>query len=493
MNDLLKDLDAFTLISCGIIIFFTIGAAIYTWKADNKRLLEHRRIIESLPNIISTLGVIGTFLGITIGLSQFDTRPEELTASIGTLLSGLKTAFWTSLCGMFGSLFLRLFVTDKKYDKQEQGISDMQTAQVAICNAVDNMSKNVVQATQQTAESFKSFTVMQSEKLSKLENDMQNMVLLIDVSLKKIISSEEYLENISKTITRSEERLGEVVDAQSNMVSAQDEMLSVAKNFSQVLRGEVDDIEMHMKETNHLLADKFDEFSVLLKKSNTEALVEVMKTVTEEFQKQMNTLINKLVQENFDQLNKSVEKLNQWQMENKAMIQELTKQYHQMAEDFDGTSITLSKVSDDTRTLTAEGGKLQQLITLLQQVMIDDNKFVEMTVNLEKSAELSKDSMQSLTNSTNSLWQWIDRQKDLANHVAVLTVKLDELNKIRDYAEEFWGATKKNMNEGVGIIKAGTTELNAQIKELDKQFYVRLSATLSELDKCIAAMIDKMR
>lgn len=58
-----------------------------------------------------------------------------------------------------------------------------------------------------------------------------------------------------------------------------------------VLRSEVDEIEEKMKETNNLLVGKFDEFSELLKKSNTEALVDVMKSVTEEFQKQMNSLI----------------------------------------------------------------------------------------------------------------------------------------------------------------------------------------------------------
>ncbi len=481
------NLDWFTLISCAVIIFLTIGFAIYTGTADSKKLLEKRRIIESLPGIISTLGVIGTFLGITIGLANFDTTPDALTASIGTLLNGLKTAFLTSLCGMVGSLALRWVVTDRKYDKQEQGISDMQTAQVAICNAVNNMSDNVVQATQQTAISLQAIAPL----IKNLDANMQNLMLSVNSSLTTMTSSEVHLNNIATATARSKEHLGKMVDTQSSMVSAQKELLTETKTFSQVLREEVDDIEVHMKETNNLLAAKFDEFSVLLKKSNTEALVEVMKNVTKEFQKQMNALINKLIQENFDQLNKSVEKLNQWQIENKAMIQELIKRYHQMAENFDGTSTTLEKVSNDTRTLTEEGGKLQQLIALLQQVMIDDNRFIEMTVNLEKSAELNKDSMLSLTNSTNSLQQWIERQKDLANHVAVLTAKLDELNKIRDYGEEFWGATKKSLNEGVGIIKTGSQELNAQIKELDKQFYVRLSATLAELDKCIAAMMDK--
>lgn len=69
-----------------------------------------------------------------------------------------------------------------------------------------------------------------------------------------------------------------------------------------------------------------------------------MKKVTEEFQKQMNTLINKLIQENFDQLNKSVERLNQWQQENKEMIASLTQQYREMSNNFEATSSSLTRV-----------------------------------------------------------------------------------------------------------------------------------------------------
>ena len=86
------------------------------------------------------------------------------------------------------------------------------------------------------------------------------------------------------------------------------------------------------------MLSKFDDFSVLLQKNNTEALVEVMKKVTEEFQSQMNALISKLVTENFEQLNNSVEKLNKWQIENKEMIQSLTSQYKEMTINFEQTS-----------------------------------------------------------------------------------------------------------------------------------------------------------
>ena len=47
------------------------------------------------------------------------------------------------------------------------------------------------------------------------------------------------------------------------------------------------------------------------------------------------------------------------------------------------------------------------------------------------------------------------------------------------------------MNEGVSIIKDGTETLNSQVSTLNKQFYNRLSTTLTELDNCIQALINR--
>ncbi len=168
--------------------------------------------------------------------------------------------------------------------------------------------------------------------------------------------------------------LGEILDVISGISGTEDEINEKVGKLKEIIHGEVIEIEDNMTKTNELLERKFNEFTELLKKSNTEALVEVMKKVTEEFQKQMNSLINKLIQENFDQLNKSVEKLNLWQQENKEMISSLTRQYKDMSDNFEATSSSLIRVKDDTSILVSEGGKLHQLVDALNQVIIEDKE-----------------------------------------------------------------------------------------------------------------------
>ncbi len=48
---------------------------------------------------MGALGILGTFIGIIIGLLNFNT--ESIDTSIPVLLGGLKTAFITSIVGMF--------------------------------------------------------------------------------------------------------------------------------------------------------------------------------------------------------------------------------------------------------------------------------------------------------------------------------------------------------------------------------------------------------
>lgn len=430
-------------------------------------LYGKRRWIEQLPSVVSTLGVLGTFLGITVGLLYFDTN--DLDNSIPDLLGGLKTAFFTSLAGMLCSLVLSRQV-NSAMDEVAEKESDIEVAAGKICRAVEEMNRTTQSA---IIEMQRQNGVRAEEQSAFYQTFGQTMA------------------DIAKNTEGLSGYAGETLELMSGMAGAQNEISDEIRKFSTLLRSEVDEIETKMTETNELLVHKFDEFSVLLKKSNTEALVEVMKNVTQEFQKQMDGLISRLVHENFEQLNQSVGKLNTWQQENKVMIASLTEQYRQMTLNFEQTSSTLTDVSNDTRRLVSEGGKLKQLIDTLDQVFIQDQRFVQTATHMEQSASLNKEVMLQFEESTKSLNEWVRKQRDFVDGVQLLIRKLDELNKLRDYNEQFWQTTKHSLEEGVGFITQGSKTLNSQLTALDKQFYDRLSTTLAELDSCIQAMIKR--
>ena len=129
-----------TIVCLGLIIFCTLISYVYIRRLKNKgKLVSNRRWVENIPSIISTLGVLGTFYGITTGLIYFNSN--DLDTSIPELLDGLKTAFFTSIAGMLGSLFLSK-ITNSYFDKTDGGISDANHAASQICQAVKQMSQS---------------------------------------------------------------------------------------------------------------------------------------------------------------------------------------------------------------------------------------------------------------------------------------------------------------------------------------------------------------
>lgn len=72
------------------------------------------RNLDTASGTLVGLGLLGTFLGLTLGVSNFDSSSsEKINESIQLLLSGMATAFMTSLLGMGCSLVFTFF--DKRW------------------------------------------------------------------------------------------------------------------------------------------------------------------------------------------------------------------------------------------------------------------------------------------------------------------------------------------------------------------------------------------
>lgn len=60
---------------------------------------------SGMPGALTGLGILGTFLGLSIGLGSFNGNDiYAVTDNVGTLLGGMKVAFHTSVYGIFFSL-----------------------------------------------------------------------------------------------------------------------------------------------------------------------------------------------------------------------------------------------------------------------------------------------------------------------------------------------------------------------------------------------------
>lgn len=64
-----------------------------------------KRMIELIPDVLTSLGILGTFIGLVVGLKNFEpSNYEAMTASVSSLVDGIKVAFLTSIYGLSLSL-----------------------------------------------------------------------------------------------------------------------------------------------------------------------------------------------------------------------------------------------------------------------------------------------------------------------------------------------------------------------------------------------------
>lgn len=80
------------------------------------------RLFQSFPSILTSLGILGTFVGLAYSVWHFDSSSSEsIRASIETLLSGMGTAFLTSVAGMLCSV-LFLWFERSRYNRLSNSV-----------------------------------------------------------------------------------------------------------------------------------------------------------------------------------------------------------------------------------------------------------------------------------------------------------------------------------------------------------------------------------
>ena len=107
-------------VSIGLILY-TVYVLIKFYKELNSKDFDAFQEHDE-PSRIASLGVLGTFIGITIGLLGFD--ENNIDTSVPILLSGMQTAFITSITGMIGSILMKYWQHNKQKEELSHQSSD---------------------------------------------------------------------------------------------------------------------------------------------------------------------------------------------------------------------------------------------------------------------------------------------------------------------------------------------------------------------------------
>jgi chromosome segregation ATPase len=214
---------------------------------------KHVRFQQFAPNLLTTMGILGTFVGIAVGLSVFDV--DAIDKSIPALLSGLTTAFLTSVFGIFFAIIIRSLATwrDTEDDEPDEITPElMYRALTAIQGEAVTTNVNLVKLASNIAGEGDSSVVTQIQKLRMNVDDMGKEVarefrefakLVSEISSKTLVAAlEEVIKDFNQKLTeqfgdnfkRLDESVKKLVDWQQEYKS---QIESLDLQFKESLKG----------------------------------------------------------------------------------------------------------------------------------------------------------------------------------------------------------------------------------------------------------------
>lgn len=207
--------------------------------------LAHSRGLAFMPSAMTAVGVLGTFLGLVMGLRSLDlggssaADMDELQSGVQQLISGVSLAFTTSVLGVFLSLVTNLFRYNR-IAKQSTAISNLQ-ARIDGLFSRHTPEGSLVKIEQFTSDSAESLNELHEkigtklqEAVSGVAEDMQRAVtsalessiapVLEEVSSSSRDQSRDALESLLRDFensfrefgTSQAERLSEATDGLSS-------------------------------------------------------------------------------------------------------------------------------------------------------------------------------------------------------------------------------------------------------------------------------------
>ena len=289
-----------------------------------------------LGNIASTIGVLGTFVGISIGLWKFN--PNDITSSVPLLLSGMKIAFATSIIGMAASIFMK-YIALKNED--EENIDDIMELFNTMIAESRNVNNTLIENQKQTENVLNKVSEIWASHQENLTVELKSEILNLN----------------NNTISKQEELIGEfkkLGECFTLLNSGVNNLLTWQENYKETIENTTKELEIVIQ-TIHNADESIESISKnsSLIKENNENLSEVLK----EINKTQNVIIdsNKSIieisntaKESIPQINEHFTNIDNRTKESTAYLQTL------ISENLNNIKSYLEKITEDVLSKTTQ-------------------------------------------------------------------------------------------------------------------------------------------
>jgi DNA anti-recombination protein RmuC len=377
-----------------------------------------KRGIVPVANLVVSLGILGTFGGIVIGLIQFDVN--DIDGSVPILLSGLRFAFLTSIAGIATGVLVRII--PGVYRIENQTGESPESIESSLKEMVDGIQKMHLAISGDSDSSVVTQVKLLNHSNSKLLKEQTKT--MEDFAAKLVASSTEPLiEAIQEVFTdfnsKINEKLGSsihqfsesVAELRSWQIENSEQITKLSTAFSELLSriSQIpDDLSRLAKglETVQLSTKQFSSLSSELVGviRSLENLVSRMETLVPGVQDNLDGLIaaaTKNIDSGNEALRSAKKSYDEQERQFSKSVEEIGKKFHQV---FDTLNGRLEEISNTNATrITEQVAKLDEqlgeelkksLETLGNQLASLSEKFVSdytpLTRKLQSVVEIAK-------------------------------------------------------------------------------------------------------
>lgn len=364
------------------------------------------RLAQSTPSILISLGILGTFLGLSVAILQFDhSSSDTIRTSINSLLSGMGTAFFTSVFGMLFSVVFLLLERTRYND---------------LCNAVDSLCERTDQAYRQSSEQFF------DKRLEKISGQISGLQLSFGDNLDKVFD-----EKVTPVMTDISKKLEN--PAQAVVDGLIEEFRNLTSGLSDALTEKVNNKMNDLLEQFILATDAMKEVPGSIDTATTNLLkasgesIESQKAFTDETKKRFEKLAG--------DLSDSV----------KNQMSAIKTQFDNVAEAFKGIPQEIAGSVEAQKGVTSE---FAEQIVALKSIQDIYNTAIERISGANKDLADAKSNIATLTSKITTAAESIQsastgmvksNEKMLSDFEEIYKLNRDVTGQVKDYSERIKG------------------------------------------------------
>jgi len=513
--------------SDGARLFNTLDAAHFFNVSTLAGSLTQNRLLAAVPGFLTAVGVVGTFVGLQLALSQLQLQQnagvEELRDGIGSLINGASIAFMTSVWGIGTSLFFNFFekilersIRSKIHKLQNQidYLFPRINAEQSLVSIADH-SKSADETLQGLAEKIgdrlqEALLETTSSIQTGLENSLNQIMAPAIQSLVENANqgSEQALDGL---LSKFMDGVGEAGNSQRQMMEqASINVENAVNSMGNQMQGFVGQLQQHQESGKDLIEEQNKAISQNIEKitsasqqvlsSTTENIQGVLDNLQAKQQQQMDYMsenIGKTVNGMSAQLRDFINELGEQQKESKSLIDTQSDQMVANIQNItDESQNTLLKTRENVEAVL-NGVSQQYQQQYLKQQEVDQQRQQVFEQGLEKSTESQKSildrvnqliEMQNLASTKlfGQLSQLSDSFKQVVTENATASQSMMTSSQQMNSVSNQLGVLSSNVKQAADAISEPVTQLmetSQQVADGNKAVFEQSQNLLTELSR----------